>query len=164
MPNSATMTTAPSALRAALERAAQQQLLAKARRAGEEGVREIAAEAAATYPTRRPESRRRGAASIVDESNYGFEAVPTGSAGVKLDFFVANSDNRFRVKFFTLNNGSRGGYPIVPTWPRKTLAYNKDNPASETPNHFPPSVIHPGVKGSHFYERSIQRVMARLRR
>jgi hypothetical protein len=159
---SATMTTAPSSLRAAIERAANDQLLRKAVRAGVEGVQEVAREAASTYPRKRPESRRRGAAPLDDPGNYDYVAQAKPAGGVRLEFFVANRDPQFRVKFFSLNNGSRG-HVITPNWPRRTLAYNRDNPASESPNYFPLVAPHPGTSGSKFFDKAVQRVMGRLR-
>lgn len=160
--NSATMTTSPSSLRAAIERRGAIEMQRRAQLAGELGVTLIAQEAASTYPRKRPESRRRGSSPIDSQANYDFDVLPTAK-GARLEFFIVGN-HAFKVKFFSLNNGSRGHaiFPKAGLRPGAKLAYNRDDPANPTPNWFPRIVQHPGTTGTHFYEKAIKRALRRL--
>lgn len=154
-------TTNTTALAAAIERAAAPALEQLGERMGQEGTREIAARFRAKYPRPRPPARRRGSSPIGSEGNYSYEVVRSGDS-VAVEWFIVGGDD-FKVKFFSLNNGSRGHTIAARGGPKARLAYNRSDPASTDYDTFPHRVRHPGTSGSHVYEEAIEAVLARYR-
>lgn len=153
-------TTSKSSLADQLVRAAQPAVLRKADRLGEACLDEIEASANRMHRNIRPPSRSRSTPKLGDRSAYNFDVLPTPKGG-RVEVFVSAGD-AFKVKFFSLNNGSRPHRIRVRN--AATLAYNQYDGASTNYDTFPTAVNHPGTSGSNFYEMGVRRALARFRR
>lgn len=154
------VTTSQADLAQQLIEAAKPAVMRRIDEMGRACVQEIASEAGAIYRNARPPQRSRSSPRLSDASAYDYDVLPSPKGG-RLEVFVAAGED-FKAKFFSLNNGSAPH--TIRARNAKRLGYNRDDPASTDYNFFPKERRHPGTSGSRFYERAIQRALARFRR
>lgn len=163
-----TPTTPVGSIAAMIRRKAQPRLRSHVNDIGRQGIQEVVAEVNATFNTNRPESRRRGGTKLNDPGAYAFEPSDVG-LNVRGEWRVIG-DNNFKAKFFSLHNGARDHQ--ITKRGNGNLVYDPLDGASTNVKRMPRSVrwtangAHSRGKatGIPFYERALQRVLARSRR